>query len=801
MNHLLKKKKSNRSKKGSYRVTFLKERSPAVKHKISFISATASSKSNFCVSASNRKLARKNLKISLWFDQLPYKRYLTKLQKFVALTLNVDISNHISFIVRGFEELSLNQGYIKAIKEYKLLHDIYIRCISSNSFDIPPFWTLDADGYPNKLGILRQLMKGTINERRAGLHAIQVIKLVGAWEDTFSLDTITKSPPSEMIPINQLPKLGNYLTRRADVLQSNSSIDYKRLAKLFRETVIEMFPTEGKYDRLRDIIKLSDVHYSARGGPNGPALMTVVLDHDSIVRRSEFYNAIKEMAIFTKNRSLLNWITKFDDEPYIWVNSKNRKTIDSRLSIKDEAWTKRRIFAICDWFSQSSLKGLHKHLFKWLRSRQEDGTFDQDRVSSIVKDWSTGSGFPESADLSAATDSIPVEVQSEILSQIVSQKFAMLWRTICCDRDFEIPNSTDRIRYNTGQPMGILSSWAMLAVWHHSMVLTSMKYLGLERIEGQARFTIIGDDVAMLGTDLFRIYNELVSTMQGVGISKIKGYHSDTQNQQNPININDVRIKMTTAELAKRIFCGGYELTVIPSDELKSSFESPDQFPSLLYSLQKRGYPEIEVTSLPSLSSLCFHKKTALLLMTAPISMCPRRVTHLIPDMSPLLSLPWYQPWFDEDLFIQIFIKKLRDQLITVLARVLGMINQWISYSIQDQETKVKTWTYECVSQLELIRFTAQKLAGTVVESDYKCQLVLSRKDKYTIEDIHSIKEFLSELEVIFELEILLKERSPAKRRDKYYYTNKLMSKVIRETVKVVQERQAINIASPPRAP
>lgn len=77
-------------------------------------------------------------------------------------------------------------------------------------------------------------------------------------------------------------------------------------------------------------------------------------------------------------------------------------------------------------------------------------------------------------DLSAATDRLPVQLQVSILSAFFGNEYAENWRKLLIDRDYYLgsTNSSElvRKRYSVGQPMGALSSWAMLAVTHHLIV-------------------------------------------------------------------------------------------------------------------------------------------------------------------------------------------------------------------------------------------------------------------------------------------------------------------------------------------
>jgi len=85
-----------------------------------------------------------------------------------------------------------------------------------------------------------------------------------------------------------------------------------------------------------------------------------------------------------------------------------------------------------------------------------------------------------SFDLSAATDRLPVSLQEKILSVCFGKEFSSLWRTILVGRTYYVryksasgKTESNNLSYAVGQPMGALSSWAMLALTHHFIVQCS----------------------------------------------------------------------------------------------------------------------------------------------------------------------------------------------------------------------------------------------------------------------------------------------------------------------------------------
>jgi len=164
---------------------------------------------------------------------------------------------------------------------------------------------------------------------------------------------------------------------------------------------------------------------------------------------------------------------------YIYFNlvrTRNESTLDlvstqiGKLSTKREAAGKVRVFAMVDVWTQSALSPLHKMLFAFLRTLPNDGTFDQEASVRRCLVKSTQSGKSFGYDLSAATDRLPILLQREIIDKVIPG-FGEIWAKLLVDRYYHINSKDfdveDSLHYEVGQPMGALSSWAMLAVTHH----------------------------------------------------------------------------------------------------------------------------------------------------------------------------------------------------------------------------------------------------------------------------------------------------------------------------------------------
>jgi hypothetical protein len=182
---------------------------------------------------------------------------------------------------------------------------------------------------------------------------------------------------------------------------------------------------------------------------------------------------------------------------------------------------KLRIIAICDGWTQSLFEPLHDELFKFLRRLPNDGTLDQDASYERGVRKGQESGLIYCADLSAATDRLPKSLQVHILNELYPRSgIGTLWGWLL-DRDFHvtepfagIPANTS-IRYGVGQPMGCLSSWAMLAICHHFILQSCCSFVGMSSDVWQTCYEILGDDIVIFNKD---VYHEYVRVMDALGV-------------------------------------------------------------------------------------------------------------------------------------------------------------------------------------------------------------------------------------------------------------------------------------------
>lgn len=224
---------------------------------------------------------------------------------------------------------------------------------------------------------------------------------------------------------------------------------------------------------------------------------------------------------------------------------------------------KRRIVGIVDFWSQWLLKSLHLYLFDVLRRIPQDGTFDQTAPLRALLDYAR-LGYPcFSFDLSNATDRLPVLLQEQILSILTGSRFlAKAWRYLMVARGYCHENQD--IRYAVGQPMGALSSWAILAFTHHVIVQVAAYRTGFKGF--YPFYAVLGDDVVILGR---AVAEEYLSIIRYLGV---------------PINLGkSIRSESGLIEFARRVVSAHHgDLSPVSGRELLRSVRQPRLIADLL---------------------------------------------------------------------------------------------------------------------------------------------------------------------------------------------------------------------------
>lgn len=610
-----------------------------------------------------KKLAGRR-KFATFFRGLGRGRFLARFKRFLEMTLRVPQGATLTQIWLSLWENWVNsKGEVFAAKRAKQYYDLCLRFTAGQIIDPIPFCKSSKDFFPTELHKFRPLLSGSLTERRAALHILGLWRLVNI-EAPYSLSSITDKGILETpSPQSQVP-IGNYFEKYINKFGPTiDGIDLIRFRDCWLSELEDAFPSESQKERVVAMSKLCGYHLSSKNGPNGPCLASISIDRIGLKSQPILEVAIQNMLKLTTNPGL----KIYDAAGNVAFSSTvpGDVPLTSRLSVKIEPGAKARVFAICDYWTQTALTGIHSWNYKWLSKQPEDGTMSHNKVAEVARSWTSAPPLDDmevwTKDLSTATDRLPRLLQQEVAQQQWGQTIGSLWSTIIGERDFQVPNGSEKVRYAVGQPMGALSSWSYLAITHHLIHRAIIRYNGYSRKDGIVRYLVIGDDEANLGTLHTNVYQTIMVKVLGVPISESKSFKGrapkqgtasglkfDTEHVYNErskyegyrsLDERQLIQSMHSCEIAKRVFINGHEVTPVPPKALQEGFESPIGFPSLLKQLWDREeFQPNSLGPLPSLASLSDKPKLAILLSAFPLTCAPpfRRVTQVYRECSKL---------------------------------------------------------------------------------------------------------------------------------------------------------------------
>lgn len=233
-----------------------------------------------------------------------------------------------------------------------------------------------------------------------------------------------------------------------------------------------------------------------------------------------------------------------------------------RLSVVYDQAGKARIVAMVNWWIQLTLLPLHKSIFDMLKEIETDGTFNQTKpLKRLMMNPTPGHKF-SCFDLSSATDRLPIQLQVQILNSIGMD--GSVWQDLL---SFPYFYKGKAVEYAVGQPMGAYSSWAMLALTHHLIVILASDRVGLKDFKSYA---VLGDDIVINNDAVAAEYLSIMKSL-GVGINMSKSILSDR-----------------FAEFAKRYVSPDFDISPIGPGNLLQVCRRPDMMGSLLIELHDK---------------------------------------------------------------------------------------------------------------------------------------------------------------------------------------------------------------------
>nr|QIR30253.1 RNA-dependent RNA polymerase [Plasmopara viticola lesion associated mitovirus 30] len=263
------------------------------------------------------------------------------------------------------------------------------------------------------------------------------------------------------------------------------------------------------------------------------------------------------------------------------------------LAFKQEPG-KVRVFAMVDCITQWILNPLHNYLFDILKyiwvKYKTDATFDQDAgVKHLQQLMLKSTSGVYSFDLTAATDRLPLIVQKKLLNHLIPS-LGDSWGNLLVNRTYKVPPCKETrehvVTYNCGQPMGALSSWAMLAITHHFLVQFSA-YRAFGKKVWFKEYMVLGDDLVICNSQVAKHYLVIMEELK-VGINLSKSL---------------VSLHRKVAEFAKRLIDPTFDLSPWSLKEFTSLYSN---WAILLQSVRKR-----DIALVPYLRFIGYGSKAA----------------------------------------------------------------------------------------------------------------------------------------------------------------------------------------------
>lgn len=412
---------------------------------------------------------------------------------------------------------------IQILKEYRLaVQQFALRQTVTNI----PFCKTDKDGIPKAI----RFLKPDRNIRIQVMYTMSALRLIEEFrcKPKYLVSTITADSDAKQDLLNEITAY----------IRGNPRI-------------LKVLPKELMEPRLV---------LSNKAGPNGPASITSLQDLAALrlPGNEELYEEVRE---FIKDNLL-----KVDVDKY---ESPSGEFINSKLVLLSDKACKTRVIAIADWWSNVCLSGIHDTFMKALRRLPNDVTYFQDNIPTLVK------GLGDclySSDMTAFTDRFPVELEVEVINAAYGAKIGKMWKTIVSHREFY--HEKGSVRYKVGNPMGLLSSWAVSTFTHHVVKTWCAHKCGIRNFKSY-KYLILGDDTLDSRKDVYEKYIQTIKDL-GVSISTSKC----TQSEHG------------FAEFAKRLFKPEGEVTGLPVHLLCGLKSNPEQVLELVRICRSRGYED-----------------------------------------------------------------------------------------------------------------------------------------------------------------------------------------------------------------
>lgn len=416
--------------------------------------------------------------------------------------------------------LIINEGEKNAIRLLKAYRTVLQQYVLRQTVVNVPFRKADRDGFPQAI----KFLKPNVDDIYSVRYSLSMMRIIESF----------RCKPEYLV----------------------STIEEKSTASEKLVEDICSFIRDWKLLKLLPKLGQSKLVMSNRAGPNGPATITAIEDLTALRQSGcSLIDSIKEMMGFTS--------------PHLNMDSYKSKDGEykfSKLVLLSDKACKTRVIAIADWWSNTSLEALHSAFMKTLNKIQSDVTYRQSQLPVLVKELGKDLF---SSDMTAFTDRFPRKLEVCLIEAAYGTKISELWDQITTNRTFHHPQGG--VRYECGNPMGLLSSWPVSTLTHHAVKHYCAYKLGIRNY----KYLILGDDTLDTRGD---VYQKYLDTIQGLGVQISLPKCSQSNSGY--------------TEFAKRLFTPSGEATGLPVHLLEDMRTKPEQVLELVRLCRERGYED-----------------------------------------------------------------------------------------------------------------------------------------------------------------------------------------------------------------
>lgn len=465
----------------------------------------------------------------------------------------VNLSQEIKIFEDTLIHLISTRGLSFTIKYVKTSRNCVMRVISGEPLSECPGVQLNSNGWPKWLSHLESW-----KDEPTGIRAL------------LTLLTLLRSHTVE-------PSLD--LTTVVDPWKGSITISDKELILALQKLGIK----SGK------VGEFTFPHMTSKKGPAGPAILSSLseltfLPHQLISNIKELggQKLCKMIDENIERLDILDFVAPSKELPFSvshWWSKlfPPKSNIFRKISYFPDKEGKVRVIAIGDYWSQCALRPLHLHVNKLLKRLITDCTFDQNHFTSYLPQLNTSKYLYHSIDLSAATDRMPITLQKRVVEFLYgSAEKANAWENILVGFPFSyfdyIKKDKGLCSYGAGQPMGMYSSWPVMALTHHIIVQVAAMRAG---VVSSSRFSPMFKLYALLGDDLVIKHDSVA-----------REYKKLLKELDMPYSIEKTHTSSDVFEFAKRWYYQGQEVTGFSVSGLLSVWKS---YPLLLNYLQNQS--------------------------------------------------------------------------------------------------------------------------------------------------------------------------------------------------------------------